>query len=238
MNHPFAVHCAGLLTAFVLTVATAAGADDSGGQAVREMQAQLALALQGNVDSQYRIGEMYEQGIGVPRDTAMAYLWYNKAARQGDARARDRIAALDKARDGDSKERERVNAAVRALQQQSEQEAVARQSTREKEKAAAEARARRQAEQEAAARREREKAAAEATAARARAETPAKSAVVTPPAPVTTTAPALSVEAKAVEPVKPAMVPKPTQSKEADSAEFSADPCKGPQARFRSICNM
>lgn len=227
MNRPIVVYCVGLFAAFILTAATSS-ADDPGGKAARELQVQLSLALQGNVDSQYRVGEIYEQGLGVRRDMALAYLWYNKAARQGDARARDRIAALDKTHDSDAKERERVNAAVHALQQQSDQETAAKQGAREKEKAAAEARARRQAEHEAAAE-------ALAAKAKAKAETPATTpgSALTAPADLS-----LPVEAKTIGPAKPAAVSGSEKPKQPDNTGFSANPCEGPQARFRSICNM
>ena len=33
--------------------------------------------------SQYRLGEIYEKGLGVPVDLAAAYKWYSIAASQG-----------------------------------------------------------------------------------------------------------------------------------------------------------
>ena len=37
-------------------------------------------------DSQYNLGMLYERGLGVPRDPAMAYLWFSLAANQGDVK--------------------------------------------------------------------------------------------------------------------------------------------------------
>jgi hypothetical protein len=44
-------------------------------------------AEQKNVDAQYRIGEMYEKGQGVPQDYKTALMWYRLAAEQGYAPA-------------------------------------------------------------------------------------------------------------------------------------------------------
>ena len=63
-------------------------------QAVQQFEAQQMLAMKGNADSQYRIGEMYEQGLGTPSDSSMAFLWFNKASIQGNARAKEKLAAL------------------------------------------------------------------------------------------------------------------------------------------------
>ena len=132
MNNLHTGFIAILFTSFILTAATPARADDPGNEAARQFRAQESLALQGNVESQYRVGEMCEQGLGTRRDAAMAYLWYSKAARQGDARARDRLAALDRADKNATNEEARVNAATRALQQQSEQETAAGQRERKR----------------------------------------------------------------------------------------------------------
>jgi hypothetical protein len=224
-----------------LLVSVAAHADPT---AEREFQTQLDLALHGNTGSQYRIGEMYEHGIGTRRDTAMAYLWYNKAAIQGNLSAKQKLESWDSSKGDGLDEKSRVDAAMRALQQQSERE-TARQ--REKERIAAEARAR-------------EKAAAEAAAAaRLRATsapTPAPPRARAP-TPAAATAPAAAVAPIAVTPQEtnaasteptPAPAPAPTKppapqpnaaSKPAtpDDPEFSTNPCKGPQARFLSTCN-
>lgn len=214
-----------LLLAALVAVAEPALADSTADQ---EFQTQLALALQGKADSQYRIGEMYEFGIGTRRDPAMAYLWYNKAATQGNGRARDKLANWDNDRGATVEEQSRVDATMRALQQ-GEQEAA-----RQREKAAAEAR-------------NREKAAAEATAAahaRPRAPAPALT-----PKPATPPSPAvIKTPVKAPAPVAEAVATTPTQkalpaaktadkTKQPNPVEFSANPCKGPQAKFLSTCN-
>ncbi len=45
------------------------------------------LAGQGDADAQYALGVMYEDGRGVPQDSAEAVKWYRLAAEQGDAGA-------------------------------------------------------------------------------------------------------------------------------------------------------
>jgi TPR repeat protein len=52
--------------------------------ALREWQ---PLAEQGVPSAQFRLGLLYENGNGVPRDFAKARLWYEKAAVQGEAKA-------------------------------------------------------------------------------------------------------------------------------------------------------
>lgn len=42
----------------------------------------------GDAQSQYRLGKLYEEGLGVPQNFVEAHRWYNLAAAQGDADAR------------------------------------------------------------------------------------------------------------------------------------------------------
>ncbi len=49
------------------------------------------LAKQGHAEAEFRLGVMYENGIGVPRDYVQAVKWYRRAAGQGHARAMDRL---------------------------------------------------------------------------------------------------------------------------------------------------
>jgi TPR repeat protein len=50
-------------------------------------QAWKPLADQGNVDAEYMLGHMYDQGLGVARDAVETKSWYEKAAEQGLAHA-------------------------------------------------------------------------------------------------------------------------------------------------------
>lgn len=227
-----------LLVAGLLSPLAPAYADPA---ADREFQARLTQAMQGDADAQYRVGEMYEQGIGTGKDAAMAYLWFNKAANSGNARARDKLTAAEKA---DANEQSRVNGAMRALQQQSVD-----QDTAAKQKAAVDAR---RVQQDEAARLAREKAAAAAAAqaaaeasAKARAEAAARAAAAAKPVPkpVEPPKPAPVAVTPPPAPAKPAPAPvaaaKPAAGKtsEAEQDEFKANPCKGPQAKFLSTCN-
>lgn len=49
----------------------------------------LKAAEQGDVNSQFNLSKMYEQGIGVEQNHAEALKWLRKAAEQGDARAQE-----------------------------------------------------------------------------------------------------------------------------------------------------
>jgi len=51
-------------------------------------------AEQGDVDAQYTLGTLYENGLGVKQDDAEAVKWYLKAAEQGDARAQINLGAM------------------------------------------------------------------------------------------------------------------------------------------------
>jgi hypothetical protein len=45
------------------------------------------LAHQGNADAQYNLGTMYEDGLGVPRDSVQAHMWFSLAGAGGHAAA-------------------------------------------------------------------------------------------------------------------------------------------------------
>jgi TPR repeat protein len=51
------------------------------------VQAALAAAQKGDAEAQFRLGEAYDLGKGVPQDYRQAVQWYRRAADQGDARA-------------------------------------------------------------------------------------------------------------------------------------------------------
>lgn len=200
--------------AFLMAAGTAWG-DKLDPKSVEQFQTQLNMAMQGSADAQYRVGEMYEQGIGTAQNSSMAFLWFNKASIQGNAKAKEKLVLIDnKSKAETAVEQDRVNAAMRALQQQDQD--VNKQK-------AAEAARNRQADEAA-----RQKAAAEA-AARAKAE--AAAAKTTVPKPAAAPAPAPAAAAAPA----PAAAAKPAPKKEAEP-EFSANPCKGPQAKFLSTC--
>lgn len=213
-----------ILPVCLLTVTATSSADDTSTLSAQQFDAQLAIALKGDAEGQYRVGEMHEKGIGTPRDPAKAYLWFSKAAKQDHRQAKEKLAALDeKNRAANIEEQIRVENTVRALQRQAEQEAAAQ---RAKEKAA-EARTRQQAEE----------AAARAKSAEAAARSKAVAATAAPTAPASVIAP-LPVAPKPSAPNVQTVAPvKPVPVTEKEPAEFSTNPCKGPQAKFLSTCN-
>ena len=52
------------------------------------------LAEQGNADAQTKLGFMYSEGQGVPRDYAEAVRWFREAARQRDVDARKNFGVM------------------------------------------------------------------------------------------------------------------------------------------------
>jgi TPR repeat protein len=53
-----------------------------------------AAAEEGHSDSQFNVGLMFEQGIGVSKDEKEAIVWYRKAAMQGNVHAQYNLAVL------------------------------------------------------------------------------------------------------------------------------------------------
>ena len=67
------------------------------------------LAAAGNAEAQYRIGVIYENGDGVPKDMKKAVEWYQKAAEQGNAAAQYSLGACYLKGDGVPKD---INKAI------------------------------------------------------------------------------------------------------------------------------
>jgi hypothetical protein len=51
----------------------------------------LKAAEQGNVDAQFNLGGIYQEGIVVPQDYPQALNWYIKAAEQGHEKAKTKL---------------------------------------------------------------------------------------------------------------------------------------------------
>ena len=110
---------------------------------------QLKLAEQGNVKAQYILGEMYEQGRGVDKNTDTAIEWYQKAEKNGHKDAAKRIArvhenirleALEKTRaEAEKKRQAEEKARQLALQKQREEQERIKAAQLAKAKAAEEA---------------------------------------------------------------------------------------------------
>ena len=58
---------------------------------VRELR---PLAEQGDANAQYKLGFMYDKGLGVPQDYAKAVKWYRKATEQGYADAQYNLGVM------------------------------------------------------------------------------------------------------------------------------------------------
>jgi len=56
---------------------------------------QLKLAEHGNAEAQYKVGEMYELGRGVPKDEPLAISWFKKASAQGHKKSDYKLLYLD-----------------------------------------------------------------------------------------------------------------------------------------------
>jgi len=54
----------------------------------------LAASQKGHADSQFNLGLMYEQGIGVGKNEKEAVVWYGKSAEQGNAAAQFNLGVL------------------------------------------------------------------------------------------------------------------------------------------------
>jgi uncharacterized protein len=54
----------------------------------------FAASEKGHADSQFNLGMMYEQGIGVAKDEREAVVWYGKSAAQGNAAAQFNLGVL------------------------------------------------------------------------------------------------------------------------------------------------
>ena len=202
---------------------------------------QSKLAQQGNAEAQFKLGEMYEEGLGVEQDDGLAKEWYGKAAAQGHVEATNRLSTYDarmKERQGRSTaEQARREAEAR---EQAQREAEARERARREAEAREQARreaearerARREAEARERARREaeaREQARRQAEAQeRARREAAAREQARRQ---AEAEAQARQQQAQQQAAEKPAEEP----AGKGDKA-FSTDPCDSPAARFTSTC--
>ncbi|WP_422126880.1 tetratricopeptide repeat protein [Thioalkalivibrio sulfidiphilus] len=246
----------------VLMLAGSAGLASASWEGVFNFQQRLAQ--QGNAEAQFRLGDMYEQGLGVAQDEAQARHWYEKASEQGHPEANARLLKLEARllegpqgtqeqarREEEARERARQEAAAR---EQAQREAEARE--RAQREAQAQEQARREAEAREQARREaeaRERAQREAQAReQARREAEAREQVrreaeAREQARAAAAATEAQSDAASSLPVPNQEQstwslddPEPGQVAEAagDRQErgFSTDPCASPAARFTSTC--
>ena len=220
----------------------------------RLFKVQLFLAKGGDPEGQYYLAEMYEKGLGTPQDMKEALSWYKKSADLGNSKAMEKVANWEKNQVEARKAIERAEAEARAAdiakekqlkeKQLAETAAAKAAQARAEAAKAAEAKARQQAEAEAAAKaRARQLAEAEAAKAaemakaRQQAEAEAAAKLKTKIKPTEVGKPATeSMPVKAHEPLATPVQAADKAEKEKTKAEFTANPCKGPQAKFLSTC--
>jgi TPR repeat protein len=87
-----------MLTAQILgSVGAVAGPWEDGmaaynrGDYVPAIQVFRAMAQRGNAKAQAALGVMYRRGQGVSRNPARAFVWFSRAAAQGDAKAKTEL---------------------------------------------------------------------------------------------------------------------------------------------------
>ena len=108
---------------FVYSAALGESGKNSGQEPEMKFNIHLTSALNNDPEAQYLVAEMYEQGVGTPRNLRMAHLWYNKSAKQGYAPAVEKLDNWEKARqESESAARER---AAEQKRRQAEAEAAA-----------------------------------------------------------------------------------------------------------------
>ena len=214
----------------------------------------LTAALNNDPEAQYQVAEMYEQGTGTPQNLRMAHLWYNKSAKQGYQPAIEKLENWEKKKlESENQARERAEqqkrrqaeteaAAVAAAAKAAREEAAARaareRAAEEQKRIKAEASAKAAREEAAAAKAARERAAEEqkrlqvetaaAAAAKAAREEAARTAPKPETVPVVKETPVEASKEKSGQPV--------AKDAQKDTAEFRANPCNTPTAKFMSVC--
>jgi TPR repeat protein len=81
-----------LTTGLLVQAAWAAGENNQPTDGSLEQNRKLAD--EGNAEAQYKLGRMYEEGLGLPQDSKEAAKWYLKAAEKGNAQAQYKMGTL------------------------------------------------------------------------------------------------------------------------------------------------
>jgi colicin import membrane protein len=226
-------------------------ADEPSAAEVKLFKAQLLLAKKGDTAGQYYLAEMYEKGLGTPQDMQQALVWYKKSAESGNPKAKEKLASWEKNQENARIAKERAESEARAaelarVKQQEEADAAA--AARAKARAAAEA-ANKAAEEAKAAELAKAKQLQEAAAAKAKAAAEAarraaedqnkpKIVVASPTIPKN-----IDTKSPPAEPTFSSKEKNPGGTAGGNSTEdnetegFTANPCKGPQAKFLSTCH-
>ncbi len=238
-----------LLIVLVLASLGTAFADELDQVQVRLFKVQLSMAQSGDPDGEYYVGEMYEKGLGTPQDLNAAHEWYEKAAKQGNQKAQNKLASWDKELQETDQARQQAAAAAAAAKTEERDRAaaqaaakarqrIAEEKARQQAAAAAKAKERQHAEAIARAKEEHDRAVAQRLKEQAAALAAAKAQQHLAAGAVSNTAHGVATPAASH---KPAVIsatgkaPAATKTKSSKTV-FSANPCKGPSAKFLSTC--
>ena len=83
------------------------------------------FAEAGSKEGQFKLADMYEQGRGTPVNLEKARLWYEKAAGQGHAEARNRLDNWDARQAERERKRKEAELARQRAEERARQEAIA-----------------------------------------------------------------------------------------------------------------
>jgi hypothetical protein len=194
-----------------------------------KLEALRAKAKAGNAQAQYYVGRMYSRGVGVPRNSAKALNWLNKAAFVGVLEAEREGAMVRENQQRWALEKQRKDEKKRAEQRaKKEKERLAKQEKQRKlqaqKEAEAKARADETAKQSKASAAAREKANKEA--ANKAAQKAKKDKLLAQQ----------QADAKRREAEKQALIKKREAKEKQRKTQFESDPCSGKSARFLSTC--
>lgn len=208
----FKKYCVLLAGIFIFSP-SAIGADQIDDVYKSLFRIQVEQAKKGNAHDQFAVGEMFEKGLGTPKDLTKANFWYKKSADQGFREARRKLDNWTEARAAE----ERVSNLARQREQRRFQQQAARKQARDQRRAAAAAKKKEQPK-----RKQKKKVAKKAPAV-----TPVPDKKQKQVEKMTT------ADNKVAD--KPEKKAKDTDEKKTKG--FSVNPCEGATARFLTTCS-
>ena len=113
----FKKYCVLLVGIFIFS-SSAIGADQIDDVYKSLFRIQVEQAKKGNAHDQFAVGEMFEKGLGTPRDLTKANFWYKKSADQGFREARRKLDNWAEARAAEERASNMARQQQRRLQQQ------------------------------------------------------------------------------------------------------------------------
>ncbi len=217
---------------------TTVHADDDANAKLFEVHSRLAA--KGIAEAQFKLGEMYEEGRGTPRDLVKAREWYEQAAKQGHEEAQRRLNTLGSRKSDDDADKMAQEALLIKRRAEEERQAALTQKREEEERRAAAERKRMEEERDRQVRQRAEdermrqlqmqkrvdddQKARQTVLQRKQEEDKAKAAAATQPA-----------MQKPAQSNQPAGGTKST-GKADEQESFETDPCKSAASRFMSTC--